>query len=126
MTTLEQYVAGLFNITPELLFTTTRKREVVDARNICSAVLKDFTTATLERIGQYFSAATDDSDRHATALHRVRTAKNLQETDKVFAQKMSSTYEQCHKGFIELPFEMTVIGGIAYPMEEELYIAQLT
>ncbi len=57
----------------------TRKREVVQARQITMSFLKQYTKYSLAFIGN--SLAGKD---HATVLHSIKTVSNLKDTDKQF------------------------------------------
>lgn len=59
----------------------TRKRHVVDARRIYFRLSREFTKYSLASIG--FSMDKD----HATALHGIKTCKDLCKTDKEFKRK---------------------------------------
>jgi chromosomal replication initiator protein len=72
-------------ITLEQLRSKTRKREIVEARQIYCKLAKKRTKYTLEQIG---SAINKD---HATVLHSVRTCNNLIETNINFKNK----YNDC-------------------------------
>jgi chromosomal replication initiator protein len=57
----------------------TRKREVVQARQIAMYFSKNLTKASLASIGMHCGGKD-----HATVLHACRTVNNLMETDKRF------------------------------------------
>jgi chromosomal replication initiator protein len=57
----------------------TRKREVVQARQIAMYFSKSLTKASLASIGAHCGGKD-----HATVLHACRTVNNLMETDKRF------------------------------------------
>ena len=70
-------------VTLEQLRSKTRKREIVEARQIYCKLAKKRTKYTLEQIG---SAINKD---HATVLHSVRTCNNLIETNINFKNKFN-------------------------------------
>ena len=72
-------------VTLEQLRSKTRKRGIVEARQIYCKLAKKRTKYTLEQIG---SAINKD---HATVLHSVRTCNNLIETNINFKNK----YNDC-------------------------------
>jgi len=63
----------------ELLKSKTRKREIVQARQLTMYFSKQLTKNSLAAIG----AQCGNKD-HATVLHACRTVSNLAETDKRF------------------------------------------
>ena len=63
----------------ELLKSKTRKREVVQARQISMYFSKKMTKSSLANIGAHCGGKD-----HATVLHACRTVTNLSETDKHF------------------------------------------
>jgi chromosomal replication initiator protein len=63
----------------ELLKSKTRKREIVQARQLTMFFAKQLTKSSLATIG----AQCGNKD-HATVLHACRTVNNLSETDKRF------------------------------------------
>ncbi len=72
-------VAGYFELKPELLKSKSRKREIVQARQIAMYFSKEFTKASLTRIGAEFGGK-----NHATVMYADKTVTNLTETDKNF------------------------------------------
>ena len=72
-------VCGYFNISSDLLSAKTRKREIVQARQIAMFFCKNLTKSSLSTIG-----ATIGGKDHATVLHAYKTISNLIETDKSF------------------------------------------
>jgi chromosomal replication initiator protein len=63
----------------ELLKSRTRRREIVQARQLAMYFSKQFTKSSLATIG----AQCGNKD-HATVLHACKTVNNLSETDKRF------------------------------------------
>lgn len=76
---IQKVVCDYFNLPIELLKSKTRKREVVQARQIAMYFAKQMTKSSLASIG----AHTGGKD-HATVLHACKTVNNLIETDKRF------------------------------------------
>jgi chromosomal replication initiator protein len=76
---IQKVVCDYFNLPIELLKSKTRKREVVQARQIAMYFAKQMTKSSLASIG----AHTGGKD-HATVLHACKTVNNLMETDKRF------------------------------------------
>lgn len=76
---IQKVVCDYFDLPIELLKSKTRKREVVQARQIAMYFSKKMTKSSLANIGMHCGGKD-----HATVLHACRTVNNLQETDKTF------------------------------------------
>jgi chromosomal replication initiator protein len=76
---IQKVVCDYFNLPIELLKSKTRKREVVQARQIAMYFAKNMTKSSLATIGMHCGGKD-----HATVLHACRTVNNLIETDKHF------------------------------------------
>lgn len=76
---IQKVVCDYFNLPIELLKSKTRKREVVQARQIAMYFAKKMTKSSLASIGAHCGGKD-----HATVLHACRTVNNLHETDKQF------------------------------------------
>ena len=79
---IQKVVCDYFDLPIELMKSKTRKREVVQARQIAMYFSKKMTMvkSSLANIGH----AIDGGKDHATVLHACRTVNNLAETDKNF------------------------------------------
>ncbi len=74
----------------------TRKREIVECRQLCMFFSKKLTKQSLRTIGWYFGRKD-----HATVLHAVKTIDNLIETDRDFYNKFKFfTYDTFGKDLI--------------------------
>ena len=76
---IQKVVCDYFDLPIELLKSKTRKREVVQARQIAMYFAKKMTKSSLANIGMHCGGKD-----HATVLHACRTVNNLRETDKQF------------------------------------------
>ncbi len=76
---IQKIVADYFNIPMELINSKTRKREIVQARQLAMYFSKKHTKASLATIGLHCG-----NKDHATVLHACKTINNLIETDKQF------------------------------------------
>jgi chromosomal replication initiator protein len=76
---IQKVVCDYFDMPIELMKSKTRKREVVQARQIAMYFAKKMTKSSLASIGM-----TCGGKDHATVLHACRTVNNLAETDKSF------------------------------------------
>jgi chromosomal replication initiator protein len=80
---IHKTVCSFFNMTQETLLSKTRKREIVQARQIAMFLCKHYTKASLSVIG----AQTGGKD-HATVIHACKTVKDLSHTDKIFKKQL--------------------------------------
>jgi chromosomal replication initiator protein len=78
---ISKVVCDYFNMPVESLQAKTRKREIVQARQITMYFSKNLTKYSLASIG----AQIGNKD-HATVLHACKTVNNLKDTDKNFRQ----------------------------------------
>jgi chromosomal replication initiator protein len=76
---IQKVVSDYFQLDTETLKSKTRKRHIVQARQLAMYFSKKFTKASLANIGSQIG----DRD-HATVLHAVKTVDNLVATDKQF------------------------------------------
>ncbi|MBD80798.1 MAG: chromosomal replication initiator protein DnaA [Crocinitomicaceae bacterium] len=76
---IQKVVCDYFDLNIELLKSKTRKREVVQARQIAMFFSKKLTKSSLANIGAHCGGKD-----HATVLHACKTVNNLMETDKTF------------------------------------------
>jgi chromosomal replication initiator protein len=76
---IQKVVCNYFNVPTEMLQSNTRKREIVQARQIAMFFSKNLTKLSLATIGSQIG----DKD-HATVLHACKTVNNLLDTDKHF------------------------------------------
>ncbi|MCX6256473.1 MAG: chromosomal replication initiator protein DnaA [Bacteroidia bacterium] len=78
---IQKIVCDFFNLSLEQLQSKTRKREIVQARQIAMYFSKNYTKSSLATIGTQIGVKD-----HATVLHACRTVNNLLETDRQFRQ----------------------------------------
>ena len=76
---IQKIVCDHFNISVEKISSKTRKRDVVQARQLAMYFSKKLTKSSLASIG--LQCGNKD---HATVLHACRTVSNLLETDKSY------------------------------------------
>jgi chromosomal replication initiator protein len=76
---ISKVVCDYFNLTVDSLQAKTRKREIVQARQITMYFSKNMTKYSLASIGSQIG-----NKDHATVLHACKTVNNLKETDKNF------------------------------------------
>ncbi len=78
---ISKVVCDYFNMPVDALQAKTRKREIVQARQIAMYFSKSLTKYSLASIGAQIG-----SKDHATVLHACKTVNNLKDTDKNFRQ----------------------------------------
>lgn len=78
---ISKVVCDYFNMPVDTLQAKTRKREIVQARQIAMYFSKSLTKYSLASIGSQIG-----SKDHATVLHACKTVNNLIDTDKNFRQ----------------------------------------
>lgn len=76
---IQKVVSDYFQMDTETLRSKTRKRNIVQARQLAMFFAKKYTKSSLASIGSQIG----DRD-HATVLHACKTIDNLLETDKEF------------------------------------------
>ena len=81
---LTRIVSEVFGVDYQRLFEITRKRAVVEARQVAMYVaVKEIKTISLSKIGEYYNKD------HATVIHSVKNITNLCETEKLFKEKVN-------------------------------------
>ena len=78
---ISKVVCDYFSMPVDVLQAKTRKREIVQARQIAMYFSKSLTKYSLASIGAQIG-----SKDHATVLHACKTVNNLKDTDKNFRQ----------------------------------------
>src|SRR6056297_1243081 len=82
---IQKVVCDYFSLTPDLLQSKTRKREIVQARQIAMYFSKNLTKSSLASIGSQIGGKD-----HATVLHACKTVGNLVDTDKRFKNQVDA------------------------------------
>ncbi|MBQ6573073.1 MAG: chromosomal replication initiator protein DnaA, partial [Bacteroidales bacterium] len=81
---IQDTVCGYFGITRDLMLSKTRKREIVQARQIAMYLGRSLTKVSLAAIGSQIGGKD-----HATVLHACNTVGDLIATDRTFKQYVS-------------------------------------
>ena len=76
---IQKVVCDYFSIPIETMKSKTRKREIVQCRQLAMYFSKQMTKSSLAMIGKYCG-----NKDHATVLHACKTVNNLADTDKRF------------------------------------------
>jgi len=80
---IQRLVCGYFSIPEDLVRAKTRKREVVQARQVAMFFAKQFTQHSLKTIGLHFGGRD-----HSTVIHANQSVENQIETDPKFRMMM--------------------------------------
>lgn len=80
---IQKMVCEYFNVGYEKLLHKTRKREIVQARQITMYLSKQFTKNSLKTIGEHFGGRD-----HTTVIHSCQTVKDLMDTDSIFKENV--------------------------------------
>src|SRR5690606_42150470 len=76
---IQKIVSDYFDLDIETLCSKSRKRNIVQARQLAMFFAKKYTKSSLANIGSQIGKRD-----HATVLHACKTVDNLLETDKEF------------------------------------------
>lgn len=76
---IQKLVCDFYNIAVDQVKSATRKREIVQARQIAMFFAKENTKSSLKSIGMHFGGRD-----HSTVIHACQTVNDLMETDKKF------------------------------------------
>ncbi len=80
---IQKMVCEYFHLPYDRLLAKTRKREVVQARQITMYLAKKFTKSSLKNIGEHFGGFD-----HTTVIHSCQTVENLMDTDTEYKEHM--------------------------------------
>ena len=81
--TIQKMVCEYFDVPYDKLLQKTRKREIVQARQITMFLAKSFTKNSLKTIGEHFGGRD-----HTTVIHSCQTVKDLMDTDSLFKENV--------------------------------------
>lgn len=80
---IQKMVCSFYNIPYDKLLAKTRKREIVQARQITMFLAKKFTKSSLKNIGEHFGGFD-----HTTVIHSCQTVENLMDTDLEYKEQL--------------------------------------
>ena len=86
---IQKVVSDYFQLDIDTLRSKTRKRHVVQARQLAMFFAKKFTKSSLANIGSQIG-----NRDHATVLHACKTVDNLVETDKQFRKFVEDIHKK--------------------------------
>lgn len=84
VSSIESIVCDYYNIKSELIHSASRKRQIVQARQIAMYLSKAYTEMSLAQIGSLIG-----KKNHATVLHACKIVKEQMEVDKNFREEIS-------------------------------------
>ena len=82
--TIQKMVCDFYEVPYDKLLQKTRKRDIVQARQISMYLAKAFTKNSLKSIGEHFGGRD-----HTTVIHSCQTVKDLMETDGNFRENVT-------------------------------------
>lgn len=88
---IQEVVCDYFNIKRDLIQSKSRKREIVQARQVAMYFTKEHTELSLSQIGTHIGKR-----NHATVLHSYNTVKGLIEVDKTFRSNVEEIERLLH------------------------------
>ena len=86
---IQKLVCDYFELPYEKLLSKTRKREIVQARQITMYLSKVFTKNSLKTIGEHFGGRD-----HTTVIHSCQTVKDLMDTDTLFKESVLELHQK--------------------------------
>ncbi len=88
---IQEVVCDYFNIRRDLIQSKSRKREIVQARQVAMYFTKAHTELSLAQIGSHIGKR-----NHATVLHSCKTVRGLIEVDKTFRSNVEEIERILH------------------------------
>jgi chromosomal replication initiator protein len=92
---IQKMVCEHYNIPYDKLLLKTRKREIVQARQITMFLAKKFTKSSLKNIGEHFGGFD-----HTTVIHSCQTVEDLMDTDTEYREKITELQQKVHMASI--------------------------
>ncbi|TXH23215.1 MAG: chromosomal replication initiator protein DnaA [Chitinophagaceae bacterium] len=86
---IQKMVCEYFDVPYDKLLQKTRKREIVQARQITMYLAKSFTKNSLKTIGEHFGGRD-----HTTVIHSCQTVKDLMDTDNLFREDVLELHQK--------------------------------
>jgi chromosomal replication initiator protein len=86
---IQKMVCDYFNVPYDKLLQKTRKREIVQARQITMYLARSFTKNGLKTIGEHFGGRD-----HTTVIHSCQTVKNLMDSDAAFKEDVLELHQK--------------------------------
>lgn len=96
--------------------TVSRKRELVQSRQLCMKILKEETTLSLAKIGKEYKKD------HATVLHAVKTIDNIIETNKQLREQYLQLFENAHELFVRTEVKSETVYSITMKILDRFFL----
>jgi chromosomal replication initiator protein len=80
---VQKIVCEYFDVPTEKLRESTRKRNVVLARQVSMFLAKQYTNNSLKAIGKHFG-----NRDHSTVIHSCQAVQNQMDTDQLFSNQV--------------------------------------
>ncbi|MEZ5047274.1 MAG: chromosomal replication initiator protein DnaA [Chitinophagaceae bacterium] len=87
--TIQKMVCDYYEISYDKLQAKTRKREIVQARQISMYLAKQYTKNSLKTIGDHFGGRD-----HTTVIHSCQTVKDLMDTDTMIREQVKELQQK--------------------------------
>jgi chromosomal replication initiator protein len=88
------FICSYAGLEPEKLKDITRKREVIELRQLAMYFIKKKTNLSLNQIGYFFHSKNKPRGfDHASCLHNIKVVENLICVDKIFYKKFKEIEE---------------------------------
>src|SRR5580693_3710762 len=87
--TIQRMVCEYFDVSYDKLLQKTRKREIVQARQITMFLAKAFTKNSLKTIGEHFGGRDQTN-----VIHSCQTVKDLMDTDSLFRENVTELQQK--------------------------------
>lgn len=84
-------VSSYFNVVPELLKGKTRKRDIVEARQITMYFIRKKTRYSLAETAGMFGGRD-----HTTCIHSIQTVRDLMQTDPIYKLHINNIEQLLH------------------------------
>jgi len=107
-TTLKKAICDAFTISEEQIFAKTRKREIVNARQVYIYMVLNakniphkkiaYGQVTLRELGKYAGGID-----HSTCIHSIKTVKNFLDTEMFYKDLILNLRKGIDMGFITMP-----------------------
>lgn len=89
LTEITQLMSESIGVTPQYLYTNTRRRDIADNRAILFYFMQRYSESSLQKIGKHaLRFGRKIAFNHATILYNIKKVKNLMKVDKDFYSKV--------------------------------------
>jgi len=113
ITKIEAIVCAGEKFTPEQIHVITRKKEIIQVRQIISYFAYKEAKMTFEKIGEYFG------QDHSNAVHSVKTVGNYIDTDSIYRDKIRVYQDEINK-YKKVIEKIDVLNLLIAPLEKEI------